>query len=93
MSEAEDDDPFAPRKQSDFIGHDAAEAEFLAAYNAGRGAINRLVHRTGGDDFWQLARAGHLPGETKRFVPKVIALSLIVNNPDQYGFDGFKALG
>jgi membrane-bound lytic murein transglycosylase D len=65
----------------------------LAAYNAGRGAINRLVNRTGGDDFWQLARGGHLPGETRRFVPKVIALSLIVNNPDQYGFEGFKALG
>jgi hypothetical protein len=65
----------------------------LAAYNAGRGAINRLLNRTGGEDFWELARGGHLPGETKRFVPKVIALSLIVNNPDQYGFEGFKALG
>lgn len=65
----------------------------LAAYNAGRGAIGKLVSRTGGDDFWELARAGHLPRETKRFVPKVIALSLIVNNPDQYGFDGYKAVG
>lgn len=65
----------------------------LAAYNAGRGAINRLMNRTGGEDFWELARGGHLPGETKRFVPKVIALTLIVNNPDQYGFEGFKALG
>jgi membrane-bound lytic murein transglycosylase D len=65
----------------------------LAAYNAGRGSINRLVNRTGGSDFWELARGGHLPGETKRFVPKVIALSLIVNNPDQYGFQGYKAVG
>jgi membrane-bound lytic murein transglycosylase D len=65
----------------------------LAAYNAGRGAINKLLNRTGGEDFWDLARGGHLPGETKRFVPKVIALSLIVNNPDQYGFEGYKAVG
>jgi membrane-bound lytic murein transglycosylase D len=65
----------------------------LAAYNAGRGAINRLINRTGEEGFWDLARGGHLPGETKRFVPKVIALSLIVNNPDQYGFEGYKALG
>jgi membrane-bound lytic murein transglycosylase D len=65
----------------------------LAAYNAGSGAINRVVNKTGGDDFWELARAGHLPGETKRFVPKVLALSLIVNNPDQYGFEGYKAVG
>jgi membrane-bound lytic murein transglycosylase D len=65
----------------------------LAAYNAGRGAINKLMNRTGEEDFWDLARGGHLPGETKRFVPKVIALSLIVNNPDQYGFEGYKAIG
>lgn len=65
----------------------------LAAYNAGSGAIGKLVARTGADGFWELARAGHLPGETKRFVPKVIALSMIVNNPDQYGFGGYKAVG
>jgi membrane-bound lytic murein transglycosylase D len=65
----------------------------LAAYNAGRGAIGKLLSRTGEDDFWELARGGHLPGETRRFVPKVIALSLIVNNPDQYGFEGYQAVG
>lgn len=65
----------------------------LAAYNAGSGAINRLVTKTGADDFWDLARGGHLPAETRRFVPRVIALSLIVNNPDRYGFEGFKAVG
>ena len=36
MSEAEDDDPYAPRRQSDFVGQAEAEAEFLAAYNGGR---------------------------------------------------------
>jgi membrane-bound lytic murein transglycosylase D len=65
----------------------------LAAYNAGRGAINRLMNRTGGEDFWDLARGGYLPGETRRFVPKVIALSLIVNDPDRYGFEGYRAVG
>lgn len=65
----------------------------LAAYNAGSGAINRVVSKTGGFDYWELARGGHLPGETKRFVPRVIALSLIVNDPDRYGFEGFKAVG
>jgi hypothetical protein len=65
----------------------------LAAYNAGSGAINRLVTKTGAYDFWDLARGGHLPAETQRFVPRVIALSLIVNNPDRYGFEGYKAVG
>jgi DNA polymerase-3 subunit delta' len=36
MSEAEDQDPFAPRRSAEFIGHPAAEAEFLECYNAGR---------------------------------------------------------
>ena len=36
MSEAEDDDPYAPRRQSAFVGQAEAEAEFLAAYNGGR---------------------------------------------------------
>jgi hypothetical protein len=26
-------------------------------------------------------------------VPKVIALSLIVNDPDRYGFEGYRAVG
>lgn len=65
----------------------------LAAYNAGSGAINKLVSKTGGFDYWELARGGHLPGETRRFVPRVIALSLIVNDPDRYGFGGYKAVG
>jgi DNA polymerase-3 subunit delta' len=36
MSEAEDEDPFAPRRQTEFVGQAAAEQEFLSAYTAGR---------------------------------------------------------
>jgi membrane-bound lytic murein transglycosylase D len=59
----------------------------LAAYNAGIGTINKLLTRHGSVDFWQLARKGNMSGETARFVPKVIALALIVRDPDLYGFD------
>jgi membrane-bound lytic murein transglycosylase D len=65
----------------------------LAAYNAGSGAINRVMTRSGGTDFWELSRGGHLPGETRRFVPRVIALTLIVNDPDRYGFSAAKSVG
>jgi hypothetical protein len=64
----------------------------LAAYNAGSGAINRAVARHGESDFWEISRAGNLSGETRRFVPKVIALSMIVSDPEKFGFDG-RAIG
>lgn len=62
----------------------------LAAYNAGIGSINRVLARRGESDFWDLARSGDIPRETTRFVPKVIALSLIVSDPARYGFDAVK---
>ena len=58
----------------------------LAAYNAGRTAINRKLRRSQMDGFWELAHAGELSKETKQFVPRVIAMTLILNNPSRYGF-------
>ena len=59
----------------------------LAAYNAGPGAISRLVTKHGKADFWELVRSGKLTQETARFVPKFIAVSLIVNDLNHYGFN------
>jgi len=58
----------------------------LAAYNAGIGTINRLVNKDTQGGFWDFARAGKLSGETSNFVPRVIALSIIIGDPEQYGF-------
>ena len=65
----------------------------LAAYNMGSGAVNKARARNNDADFWELARGGQLPGETRRFVPRVIALSLIVSNPSRYGFSAPKIIG
>jgi len=65
----------------------------LAAYNAGMGRINRAMSASGTTDFWHLARRGRLSNETARFVPKVIALSMIVQDPDKYGFGTGQAIG
>jgi membrane-bound lytic murein transglycosylase D len=65
----------------------------LAAYNAGSGAVNRVVSARGERDFWDLSRQGALPRETRNFVPRVIALSLIFNDPRRYGFPEIKAIG
>jgi membrane-bound lytic murein transglycosylase D len=64
----------------------------LAAYNAGSGSINRVVARRGDTDFWNLARNGDIPRETSRFVPRVIALSMIVSDPQRYGFNSVKVV-
>ena len=65
-----------------------------AAYNAGVGRIERGIDRLPGepdsvDDrtFFQLSDRRYLRRETRDYVPKLIAASLIAKQPDRYGFD------
>jgi membrane-bound lytic murein transglycosylase D len=57
----------------------------LAAYNSGGGTVssalrkNRKLNRA--QDFWSL----ELPRETRHYVPKLIALAKIFDNPEAYG--------
>lgn len=59
----------------------------LAAYNSGAGNVARAQEANeakGLDtDFWSL----NLPGHTREYVPKVIALAQIVADPDRFGVD------
>jgi len=59
----------------------------LAAYNAGEGKVLRAQERTGLNDFWQLAASGMLRAQTQSYVPAVIAATLIIKNPEHYGFE------
>ncbi len=56
----------------------------LAAYNAGAGTVNRAIRRNRKQgkptDFWSLP----LPKETKRYVPKLLALVKIFKTPADY---------
>lgn len=45
----------------------------LAAYNAGKQAVERAVQRAGADDFWSLSSRGLLPDETRNYVPAVLS--------------------
>ena len=54
----------------------------LAAYNAGGTAVQCAIDRQKTRDFWQL----RLPTETKRFVPKFMAMTIISRDPSRYGF-------
>ena len=59
----------------------------LAAYNAGLGAITRIIQRTGVSDYWELSRMGELKGETLNYVPKLYAASYILSQPRRFGIN------
>lgn len=57
----------------------------LAAYNSGMGNVNKAIRknkkRGKATDFWAL----DLPRETRSYVPKLIALARLIDNPQRYG--------
>ena len=59
----------------------------MAAYNSGPGTVQRAVQRTGYADFWELYRRNVLPGETRNYVPIILAMTIMAKNPAQYGLD------
>ena len=58
-----------------------------AAYNAGPTIINKALQKSKADDFWDIKNKAQLSEETRNFVPKFVAISLIANDPKKYGFD------
>ncbi|GAB4484019.1 MAG: lytic transglycosylase domain-containing protein [Thermodesulfovibrionales bacterium] len=59
----------------------------MAAYNAGEGKIMKAMRRSKSDDYWDLLGTRHIRTETKEYVPRFIAASLIANNPQEFGFE------
>ncbi len=58
----------------------------LASYNAGAGKVQRAVLRTRSEDFWDLKASRYIRGETKNYIPKFMAATIIAKNPEAYGF-------
>jgi membrane-bound lytic murein transglycosylase D len=58
----------------------------LASYNAGARKVQRAVLRTRSDDFWDLKASRYIRRETKNYVPKFMAATIIAKNPESYGF-------
>ena len=56
----------------------------LAAYNSGEGTIKRAMKKNISKgkptDFWSL----EIPNQTKKYVPKLIALALVIKTPEKY---------
>lgn len=58
----------------------------LASYNAGAGKVQRAVLRTRSEDFWDLKASRYIRRETKNYIPKFMAATIIAKNPEAYGF-------
>ncbi|MDR2619412.1 MAG: transglycosylase SLT domain-containing protein [Treponema sp.] len=59
----------------------------LAAYNAGLGAVNQAVKKSGTKDYWVLSKLKQLKTETIHYVPKFLAVSYILSNSRRFGLD------
>jgi len=68
--------------------YDEFDHWYLAAagYNAGAGKINRAINRYQTEDFWEMSKYKYLKPETKNYVPKLLAASLLASDPEKYGF-------
>ncbi len=58
----------------------------LAAYNAGSGKISRAIRRSGSRDYWKIRKTRYIRRETKNYVPKFMAATIIASNPTLFGF-------
>tara|TARA_B100001142_G_scaffold324650_1_gene376745 strand:+ start:347 stop:2215 length:1869 start_codon:yes stop_codon:yes gene_type:complete len=56
----------------------------FAAYNCGASRVLKEIKRSDSYNFWDLNR---LPGQTRNYVPKILAFFLISKNPEKYGFN------
>ena len=55
----------------------------LCAYNCGPGRLRKAIRKSGSWDFWTLRK--YLPRETRRYIPKFIAASYLMNYHAEHG--------
>lgn len=86
------DIPSSTRAALDYLAylHDYFQGDWLlalAAYNAGEGRVREAISRNQARGlatrYWDLS----LPGETQNYVPRLLALSQLVNAPAEYGVE------
>jgi membrane-bound lytic murein transglycosylase D len=62
----------------------------MAAYNCGPGCVDRAVQRTGYADFWELTGRNALPQQTLKYVPLILAITIMSKNPKDYGLENIE---
>lgn len=64
----------------------------FAAYNMGYQGLLGRMKELGTQDFWELSQMpGALPAETAHYVPKILAVALVLRNLDKFVFDEGRA--
>jgi soluble lytic murein transglycosylase-like protein len=65
----------------------------LASYNRGPGAVDRAKQRvtdpmlSATRKFWYLSEHNLLPEETRNYVPRILAVRVIAESPERFGFE------
>jgi len=58
----------------------------MAAYNAGEGKVLRALRKVQGETFSDISKTRLIRRETKQYVPRIMAATVIARNPNLYGF-------
>lgn len=58
----------------------------MAGYNAGERKVLKGLRKIKGGDFWDLRDTRYLKRETKEYVPKYMAATIIAKDPEVHGF-------
>jgi len=58
----------------------------MAAYNAGEGKVMRALQKARVESFSEISKTRLIRRETKEYVPRFMAATIIARNPDRYGF-------
>lgn len=58
----------------------------MAAYNAGEGKVSRALQKAQAESFSEISKTRLIRRETKEYVPRFMAATIIARNPDRYGF-------
>jgi peptidoglycan lytic transglycosylase D len=58
----------------------------MAAYNAGEGKVMRALRKAQAKSFSEISKTRLIRRETKEYVPRFMAATIIAKNPDRYGF-------
>ncbi len=54
-----------------------------ASYNMGKAGLQKRMNQQGGKTYFDL----HLNAETSRYIPRIMAIKVIMKNPKKYGFN------
>ena len=58
----------------------------MAAYNAGEGRVMRALRKAQAESFSEISKTRLIRRETKEYVPRFMAATIIAKNPNRYGF-------